>query len=259
MTFLSKFIGVKADQTVNGALAALASLDPKGMTEAQIRQMDDNLTLVSRSVAAARVRFDKENQEAIAAKKAQDERFHVSDILVDRLGKETDPAKKAGLESDLNLVLADIEKFTPEVEREQQEADEAGDFLHLLEKTQIDAAEKLKTARARLQAAERDMERARIDRQTSAQMEQAAKQAAGIAQASGTLDTALKAMQANTDRDKLAASASRDKARLLGPKENTESENIRSALAEVRGTAATAHLSPADRLAALKAQRDRAA
>ena len=259
MSFLSKFIGVKADQTVNAAIETLVRFDPKGASEAQIRQMDSDLTVVSRSVAEARNIFDKENKEAIAAKRAQDERFQVSEVLVRRLETEGDPAKKASIEADLNAIFADIEKFTPEVEREQREADEAGDFLKMLEKTQADAAEKLKSARAELAAAERDMQRAAIERQNATRMEAVAKQAAGIAQASGSLDTALKAMRGNAERDRVAASASKDKARLLGPKETMQSDNIKSALDEVRGTVATSTQSPAERLAALKAQREKAA
>ncbi len=259
MSFISKFLGVKVDQTVNAAYETLAGFDPNGMTEAQIRQMDEQLTQLSLTVANARSIAEKELKEAVQAKSVQDERFKVADILQRKMENETDPAKKGALEKDLNSVLSEIERFVPELEREQREAREAEEQLHFLEKSQADAAEKLKTVRRLLSDSVRAMERAAINKENAAREEQAAKQAAGIAQATGTIDTALKAIQARTERDNTAAAASRDKARLLGPAQVHESDNIREALAEAQGKTAESHLSPTERLAALKAARDQAA
>lgn len=258
-SFIANFLGVKANDTVNAAIETLVRFDPKGASEAQILQMDQNLTQLSRSVAEARAIYEKEKKEADAAEKAQNERFQISEILVRRMDAETDEAKKAGIQRDFDAVLKDIEKFAPEVEREKHEAASAGDFLHDLEKAQAEAAERLKTARADLTAAQRDMQKAAMDRENTARLEAIAKQAAGIANASGSLDVALKAMRSTTEKDQIAAAASRDKARLLTPHQTMESDNIKSAMAELHGTPAASSLSPAERLAALKAQRDSAA
>ncbi len=81
----------------------------------------------------------------------------------------------------------------------------------------------------------------------------------GISNASGSINVAIQAMRDVAEKDRLAAEASRDKARLIGPKDAVQSDNIKAALAEARGTAPGSDMSPAERLAALKAKRNQAA
>ena len=65
-SFVRNLVGVKTDQAVNGAVAALVRWDPHSATEAELRTMEQHLDELGRRVAEARMAFDRERGEADA-------------------------------------------------------------------------------------------------------------------------------------------------------------------------------------------------
>ena len=129
-----------------------------------------------------------------------------------------------------------LEQMTPDVEREKQDVEDAGEFLRSLEEAYEQAGRKLKTARDDLTRAERDMSRAGQQRQMAEQRADAARQAAGLVSSTSGLNVALKAMQDNAQRNLAAAEAASAKARLLKPtRPEQDDPNIASAMASVSG------------------------
>lgn len=251
-TFIRNLVGVKTDQAVQSAVEALVRWDPKSATEAELRTMEQHLDQLGLQVAEARVAYEKEQKEADAITQLSRQRMAAAEHLQQQMEGEADPARKAQLTKSLETLVAMLEQMAPDIEREEQDARDAHEFLETLEKTYAEAGGKLKAARSELQRAERDMARASQQREMADRRAEAARQAAGLSGATSSLNTALKAMQDATTRDLANAEAANSKARLLKPAKPEEDDpNIKAALDAAMGKQpAPSNLS--DRLAALR-------
>lgn len=253
LSFIRNLVGVKTDQAVNGAVAAIVRWDPQSATEAELRTMEQHLDDVGRQVAQARMAFDKERREADAIQGLSRQRMAAAEQIAQRMEAETNPATKADLERSLGTLVAMLEEMAPEIEREKQDVVDAEAFLKSLEETYQQAGQKLKSARAELTRAQRDMGRAEQQRAMAERRSEAARQAAGLAQATSGLSVALKAMQDSAQRDLAEAEAANAKARLLTPTvPEKEDRNIADAMAAVQGKVTAGSVT--DRLAALRAR-----
>lgn len=253
LSFIRNLVGVKTDQAVNGAVAAIVRWDPQSATEAELRTMEQNLDEVGRQVAQARMGFDKERREADAIQALSAQRMAAAEQIAQRMEAEANPAAKADLERSLGTLVAMLEEMAPEIEREKQDVVDAEAFLRSLEDTYQQAGQKLKSARSELTRAQRDMGRAEQQRAMAERRSEAARQAAGLAQATSGLSVALKAMQDSAQRDLAEAEAANAKARLLTPTvPEKEDRNIAAAMAAVQGKVTSGSVT--DRLAALRAR-----
>lgn len=242
MEFIRNLVGIKTDEAMRDAVETLVRWDPKSATEAELLTMEQHLDRLGRQVAEARAQFDRETREAEAVRKLSAQRMAAAERLQGELAAEADPAKKAGLDKSLETLVGLLEQMAPEVEREAKDADDARDFLAMLEKAYADAGAKLKEAKSRLDRAQRDMSRAGQQREMAERQAEAARQTAGLAGATSSLDTALKAMQDAAAKDLATAEAARRKSELLTPSKPEEDDpHIARALAEVTGTAAASH------------------
>lgn len=259
ISFIRNLVGVKTDQAVNGAIEAIVRWDPQSATEAELRTMEEHLDVLGRQVAEARMAFDRERKEADAIAALSQQRMAAAEQLQRRMEAETDPSRKAELERSLATLVGLLEGMAPDIDREKQDAADAGDFLRMLEDTYHQAGQKLKSARDELNRAQRDMGRAARQREVAEQRAQAARQAAGLAGATSGLSVALKAMRDNAARDLAEAEAANAKAKLLRPTRPEEDDpNIAAAMAAASG-AAPAPTGLADRLAALRQRQGAAA
>jgi len=252
LSFIRNLVGVKTDQAANSAIAALVRWDPQSATEAELRTMEQHLDELGRRVAEARFAFDRERREADTIVQLSNQRMAAAEQLNQRIQGETDPARKAELERSLGTLVGMLEQMAPDVAREKQDADDAGEFLRSLEEAYEQAGRKLKTARDDLTRAQRDMARAGQQRGMAEDRAEAARQAAGLASSTSGLNVALKAMQDNAQRNLAAAEAANAKARLLKPtRPEQDDPNIAEAMARVQGRPATSS-NLSERLAALR-------
>ena len=253
--FIKSLVGVKADQMLQNGVQFLVRFDPKAATEAEIRQMEEQLDNLGRELAASRMTFERERKEAEAIQQLSAQRMAAAGQLEQQMMAEADPARKAGLEKSLVTLVDMLEKMTPDVERERRDAAEAAEFMELLESTYQDMGEKLRTARSELERAQRDMKAAEQRRMASERRAEAARRAAGLASATSGLSVALKAMREAAEEDLEVAEAARLKADLLQPtKPEEEDPNIAAALASVGVGASPAGTSVTSRLAMLRAK-----
>lgn len=257
ISFIRSLVGVKTDQAVQGAVEALVRWDPKAATEAELRTMEQHLDQLGRQVAEARQAYGRERREADAITSLSNQRMAAAEQLENRIQAEADPARKAELERSLGTLVGMLEQMAPEMEREKQDADDAADFLQMLEDTYAQAGQKLKSARDALNRAQRDMGRAEQQRDVAERRAEAARQAAGLSSATSGLSVALKAMQDNAERNLAAAEAANAKARLLQPtRPEQDDPNIAAAMAAASG-ASPAPTGLSDRLAALRQRHPR--
>jgi chromosome segregation ATPase len=251
ISFIRNLIGVKTDQAVQGALEALVRWDPKSATEAELRTMEQNLDQLGMQVAQARQAYDKERREAEAILSLSHQRMAAAEQLQRQMEAETDPGRKAELERSLGTMVGLLEQMAPDIDREQQDAVDAREFLETLEQTYQQAGGKLRAARSELERAQRDMARAAQQREVADRRADAARQAAGLASATSGLSVALKAMQDSAQKNLAAAESANAKAKLLQPsRPEQEDPNISAAMAAVTGAKPAASLS--DRLGALR-------
>jgi len=250
--FIRNLLGVKTDNAVQSALEALVRWDPKSATEAELRTMEQHLDALGLQVAEARASYTREKQEADDIARLSHQRMAAAEQLQSQLAAEADAGRKASLEKSLETLVSMLEQMAPDVDREAKEAQEAHEFLEMLEKSYADAGGKLKAARAQLASAQRDMGRAEIQREMAERQAEAARVAAGLSSATSGLTVALKAMQDTAAKDLAAAEAAKAKAQLLRPtKPEVEDPNIAAAMAAASGQAPTP-TSLGERLAALR-------
>ena len=235
-SFIKNLVGVKTDQAVNSAVEAIVRWDPKSATEAELRTMEQNLDVLGRQVAEARMIFDKEKREADAIQSLSQQRMAAAEQIQGRIGSEDDPARKAALEGSLSTLVSMLEGMTTDIDREKQDATDAEEFLRSLQDTYQQAGQKLKSARDDLNRAQRDMGRAEQQRDMAERRAEGARQAAGLSGATSGLSVALKAMQDNAARNLVSAEAANSKAKLLAPtRPERDDPNIAMAMAQVQG------------------------
>ena len=254
LRFMTNLLGVKANQAVSAGIEALIRWDPKSATEAELRTMEQHLDDLGLQVAQARQSFDREQKEADTIQALSAQRMAAAEQLQAQATASTDPARKGALEKSLGILVGMLEQMAPDVDREKQDANDAKEFLNMLEGAYADAGGKLKAARSELERAQRDMARAAQQNQTAQQQAEAARRAAGLTQTTSSLTVALKTMQEVAAKDLASADAAMAKARLLRPsKPEEEDANISAALAAASGKAPLP-TNLGDRLAALKAR-----
>ncbi|NYZ16604.1 hypothetical protein HL658_29010 [Azospirillum sp. RWY-5-1] len=254
LSFLKNLAGYKADKAIEAGIGFYAKIDPEGLTETELRTMEEALDKLGIEVAAAQQAYDKERKEADAIAALLRQRMAAAELLQSQADAEADPARKAKLEQSLTNLLAMLEQMTPEVEREESEARDAAEFVASLQQSYKEMAEQLKGARAQLEQAQRDMKKAEMARTRADREAESARVAAGLTQRVSGLGVALKAMREQADRDNAQAQSAQMKAKLLRPtKPEQDDPDIAAALAAASGTPRPA-TGLSDRLAALKAK-----
>jgi chromosome segregation ATPase len=231
---------------------AIVRWDPQSATEAELRTMEQHLDELGRQVAQARIAYDRERKEADTIQALSRQRMAAAEQLQTRMEMETDGGRKAELERSLSTLVGMLEGMAPDIEREEEDARDAGEFLRSLEETYDQAGQKLKSARSELERARRDMGRAAQQRDAAERRAEASRQAAGLSHATSGLSVALKAMRENADRDLAQAESANAKAKLLAPtRPEKDDPNIAAAMDAVAGGGAPQG-SLSDRLAALR-------
>jgi chromosome segregation ATPase len=237
LAFIRNLVGVKTDQAVQAGLEALVRWDPQSATEAELRTMEQYLDDLGMQVAQTRAAYEREKKEADAINALSQQRLAAAEQMQRQIESATDPARKASLEKSLETVVGLLEEMAPEIERERREAEDAREFLDMLENAYKESGAKLKAARSQLQKAQRDMARAAQQRGMADRRAEAARQAAGLSGATSSLNVALKAMQDAAARDLASAEAANAKAKLLKPTKPEEDDpNIVAAMQAVSGT-----------------------
>jgi chromosome segregation ATPase len=249
MGFLKQYLVKKTDDVQSGFLKLIVEFDPESASEAEIGELDEILTKLTRQMVAAKASWDKEQQEAEAIKKAYALRVGAAERLQAQMDA-ADADQKEKIETSLTKLVAELEKMVPEVEREEAEATEAKAYYEELNSAVKTASERLKTARSRLTEAKRRMDMAKIRAERAEEQEERAKVLSGIKQQADKLGTAFDAMSSRAKELETKAQVHQEKAKLLTQPKEEEDPLIAQALKDAAGTPPEKSLS--DRLAALK-------
>ncbi|MFP5257713.1 MAG: hypothetical protein ACLGQH_01700 [Acidobacteriota bacterium] len=249
LSFLKQYVVKKADDAQAGFLKLIVAFDPESASEAEIGELDEVLTKLTRQMVAAKAAWDKEQQEAEAIDKAYGLRVSAAERLQAQM-EAAQGEQKAAIEASLGRLVTELEKMAPDVAREEAEAKEAKAYFDELNTAVKTASERLKTARARLNEAKRRMDMAQIRAERAKEQEERAKVLSGIKQQADKLGTAFEAMSARAEELEQQAQVHQEKVKLLTPAREEEDPLIAQALKDAAGTPPQQSLS--DRLAALK-------
>jgi DNA repair exonuclease SbcCD ATPase subunit len=250
MGFFGNFAKTKLSGIQENIAKVVVAWDPNGATEAEISTMIEELNKVTVDYGKAKSAYDKEKAEAVAARANYDRYISAAEKLSAQVDTEADPIRKSELEKSLTSLLSKLEELQPEVEREEQEAVEAEQYHAEMKEFAELTANKVKTARAALANAQKDMQRAEIAQQKAEDRAARAEVVAGLKKNTGALGVAMNAMHQQAAEARAKADAASLKADLLGQAKK-EDENVAAALRAVDGNPEPT-ASVADRLAVLK-------
>src|SRR5215208_305945 len=129
LAFIRNLVGVKADRSVQAGIEALVRWDPEAASEAELQTMEQHLDELGRQVAQARIAYDRERKEADAIQALSRQRMAAAEQLQGRMEMEADGGRKAELERSLSTLVGMLEGMAPDIEREEEDAKDAGEFL----------------------------------------------------------------------------------------------------------------------------------
>jgi len=251
LRFIKSLVSVKADNLAQEAVKALVTLDPEAATEAELKNMEQNLDKLGIELAKARQSYAKEQKEAEEIGALFNQRLAAAQKLEEQIAVEADEARRASLEASLDKLVTMLEDMKADVQREQDEAVDAKSFLDEVEQAYRAAGERLKTARSSLEKAAKDMKRAQMQQDQAKARADRASRMAGITKSVDSLSVALTAMNQKADDMKAKAESANMKAQLLTKSEAEKDDpNIAAALAQVSGKSLPG-ASASDRLKAL--------
>jgi hypothetical protein len=242
MLFFKNYGAQKAKDLSNLIAEAIVKFDPEGATEAAIAEIEEKFDKLNLSFSKAKQVWEKENNESVAITELYKQRLAAAEIL------QAKPEKAEALAKLVSL----LEDMLPDVQREQQEALDAKQYMDDLEKLVRQYAEKLKQARQTVESAKRKMQQAELAKQQAEEKAEAAKIASGLSSSGNSLSSAITHMEKLAQQAATEADAASRKANLLQPTQEEDDADIQEAMAQVKGSQTNVGNTIQDRLAALR-------
>lgn len=253
MPFLKNFVGSGGTQVVENVTAHLVSLAPETASKAELVTMEDDLDNAGRTITRLQSELAQEQHAFDLINTQYGEMMAAAELLQKQVD---DPAtsddKRASLSKSLNGLLEKIEHIVPDLDHKREDIVSTSDFLKDAEQAYQEKSQALLAAKSNLDRAKHDMEHAALEEDRAKKHAEDAKVIAGLKTgASSGLNVALDAMQKAATEARERASANNMKAKALtSAKDAGEDENVKAALAQVKGS--TSEKTLADRLAQLR-------
>ena len=242
MYFFKNYGVQKAKDLSNLIAEAIVKFDPEGATEAAIAEIEEKFDKLNLSFSKAKQAWEKENAESVAITTLYNQRLAAAEILQEKPEKAEALAKLVSL----------LEGMLPDVQREQQEARDAKQYMNDLEALVSQYAEKLKAARQTIETAKRQLAQAELNKQRANEKAEAAKVASGLSASGTSLSSAIAHMENLAQQASTEADAANRKASLLQPTQEEDDADIQEAMAQAKGDQQNVGNTIQDRLAALK-------
>lgn len=252
--FMKAYAKTKAEDAGVGVMGALASWDPKGASEADIRVMESNLDALVKKATEAKIEADREQREYEEIQTLYNRRLGGIENLEQRKSDMTDEAAISEIDAVIMEEMEKLEQMLPDIEREKQEAEEAASFKAELDELCKMSADKLKSARSELNSAMWELKRAKVKAQRAEEKAKTTAQVEGITRDMSKMTSALGALKSKAASYEAEAEAANMKSSLLKSSSPKTNSIMEEAMAAAEGTPAKA-TSMQDRLAALKAKK----
>jgi len=242
MIFIKNYGFQKAKDLSNLIAEAIVKFDPEGATEAAIAEIEEKFDKLNLSFSKAKQAWEKENNESVQITALYNQRLAAAEILQ----QKTDKAEA------LTKLVSLLEDMLLDVQREQQEARDAKQYMDDLEALVGQYAEKLKTARQTVESAKRKMQQAELIKQQANERAEAAKVASRLSLSGTSLSSAINHMENLALQSSTEADAANRKASLLQPTQEEEDADIQEAMAQAKGEQQSVGNTIQERLAALR-------
>jgi DNA-binding ferritin-like protein len=216
INFFKNYGVSKTEKIGDKIMEYVATCDPHGATEAEIKTMEEELDKMSIEAVEARNSFLKEKKEYEIINANYSKMLSVAEKLQDKISAETDAEKKASLETSLSKLVSDLEKMHVDIEREHTEAVDAEGFLDSLNESVKMLAERLKTSRKDYADAIRDMKHSALVEEKAKAQEEITKRLAGITKATSG-GHAINAIRKAAEDSRNRAEAAKTRSELLKP------------------------------------------
>lgn len=211
---------------------------------------------MSKLAAKAKNTYDVEQGQFVAIKSQYDEILVEANACQEKItAGSTNLDLKGKLETHLVSLLDQIESMKPELEREEQEAQDALEHYNMLKETVELKAGQLSKAKDALKKARMENQKLDVQMERMKEREDQQKVLMGIREQTSSLDSVLNAINSDNAKKKEAIEAAklRTDALKMHEKPSVGSSAIDPEVAAAlgKGTGAAPKMSAADRLAAL--------
>lgn len=235
LKFFKNYSGTVSEGIGNKAMSVIATWDPEGASEADIKQKRDELTQISEEAQKAKFEWTtvkNQNDEKI---NTYNRYLAAAKHMQEQMDTEPDPAKKEELKTSLTNLLDQLEKTAVDLKKEKDLVEHKEAFYHEMEKVTIELANKLKTSKKEYSAAITEMRQAQIEDAMAKREETVLTTVQGLS--GGGVNSALNAIKKNAQEAQNSAAASRTRTGLLKETPLESDPNIDAALKIVSGEA----------------------
>lgn len=215
LNFVKNYGKVQVEAASEGFVNLAAKLDADGVSEAAIKQKQDEHNEVIKQLVEAQADWKRENAEYEAELSLYNKRMSAAERAQADL--EKDPTNKDA-ELALGELLDAIEKGAPKLDKEKREADQAKSFLDQLQEASTEIAEELKNLRSLVTEQKQAIKEAEIQATRNQKLADKAEVLAGLRKSGNKFDVALNALKAQTEAKQKEAEELRIKAEQLTPK-----------------------------------------
>jgi chromosome segregation ATPase len=253
MPFLKNFVGAGGTQVVENVTAHLVGLAPETASKAELATMEEDLDNAGRTITRLQSELTQEQHSFDLINTQYSEMMAAAELLQKQVD---DPAisdeKRSSLGKSLAGLLEKIEHIVPDLDHKREDIEATSAFLKDAETAYQEKSQALLAAKGNLDRAKHDMDHAALEEDRARKHAEDAKVIAGLKTGTGSgLNVALDAMQKTATEARERAAANNMKAKALtSAKDAGEDENVKAALAQVKGT--TSEKSLSDRLAQLR-------
>jgi chromosome segregation ATPase len=253
MPFLKNFVGAGGSQVVENLTQHLVRLEPEIASKAELATMEEDLDTAGRLITHLQTELAQEQHEFDLVNTQYGEMMAAAELLQKNIDDPTtSDEKRSSKAKSLAGLLDRIEHTAPDLDHKREDVDATSTFLKDAEAAYQEKSQALLAAKGNLDRAKHDMDHASLEEQRANKRAEDAKVVAGLKTGTTSgLNVALDAMQKSAQDARERASASNMKAKALtSAKDAGEDENVKAALAEVKGT--TSEKSLSDRLSQLR-------
>lgn len=227
MGFLNLFKSGGKKAVVEGEKGLIMLLEKMGfdgvVDEAQISQYEDALDKVSKLAAKAKETYDIEQKQFITV------RDHFNEVVGDyeKIKTAIESGEKSGepWESHARALAQELTETQSDLEREEQEANDALEHYNLLKETLETKASQLIKVREALKQARRENQNLDIQQERIKEREQQQKEIMGIREATNSVDSILNAIKSDSSKKRQEIEAAKMRLDALKSNEKVRPES----------------------------------
>ena len=204
--FLKNYGKTKAEDLSEGIVTLAATIDASGVSEAAIKQKQDEHNELVRQLVDAKADFEREKKEYDAEQAVYNKKMAAAERAQADL--EADP-NNADAAAALTELLDSIEKHAPKLDKEKREYDQASAWLADIQAAADEVAKELLGLREQIDNAKLATKQAELDLAQATKQKQQAETLAGLRRSSNKFDVAMNALQKQATEKQKEADAAR--------------------------------------------------